>query len=69
MMKHGEEVLCGAFIPGKGTCESYKGHQEREHLGPGERCTYISPWDGTRCASRVGHGDPMHNVTKPRMYR
>jgi hypothetical protein len=67
MIYRGEEILCGHNIPAKGPCELYQNHGN-EHLGPGERCTYISPRDGTRCGiRRSNHG--MHEVTQPRPYK
>jgi hypothetical protein len=64
-------VQCGVSVPGKGPCESYKGHHEGEHIGPGERCAHVSP-GGIRCAARANHGHgemSMHDVTGPRSYR
>jgi hypothetical protein len=61
-----EELRCTGKTPAGQQCESYQGH-DGEHLGPGERCTYVSRrgmrYEGTRCASRAGHADPMHDMT------
>src|SRR5262245_1149558 len=48
MTNQREELKCQAPISGKGACENYLGHAEGEHLGPGERCSYVSFSDETR---------------------
>lgn len=61
-----QELRCTGKTPAGQQCESYYGH-DREHLGPGERCQYVSPpgatYAGTRCASRASHADPMHDMS------